>query len=390
MRFLCILITISCLSMGCKVYQQDLPLTNCEGHPLSDTLTGLKTDTLKQLLKSFSEHGAPGVQLTVYDGFNWWSHSAGWAKIETRTLLKNCHLHYLQSIAKTYLATGIMQMWEAGTIDLDRPISQYLPEGITKQIKQADQITIKMLLNHTSGIKEYNFNPNYATYLFQHPNEPWDPVEYISLIDQKPLDFAPGTRYSYRNTNYVLLALIMDQITGDHAKFIQQNIIDALNLKNTYYRNDANYLNYKNLLNGYWDRYGNGIIENVSKMQQTNVASLIGDDGIVASPKDALMFLHGLLNGGLVQTETLELMKEWVSDTKGELTYGFGIDRITLVGESGMGHAGGGLGAGCELFYFPHKGYYIFLGMNLGTITSSPLHQDLLPIREEIYRVLLK
>ncbi|HEX8531526.1 MAG TPA: serine hydrolase, partial [Cytophagales bacterium] len=124
----------------------------------------------------------------------------------------------------------------------------------------------------------------------------------------------------------------------------------------------------------YWDRYGNGIVENVSQMQKTNVASLVGDDGIVATPADAVKFLRGLMEGKLLAAATMDEMKTWVNNRKGEPAYGLGLAYATVHGQVAYGHTGGGLGAGCQLYYFPQKGVYVFIGINLGTVTDSPLH----------------
>src|SRR6185503_4533694 len=105
-------------------------------------------------------------------------------------------------------------------------------------------------------------------------------------IEGKPLTFVPGSKYSYRNTNYLLLALMTDAITGDHAKFISETIFAPLELSNTFYRHEAGYIDYPLLTNSYWDRYSDGAVENVSQMQRMNVSTLIGDDGIVTTPVD--------------------------------------------------------------------------------------------------------
>ena len=123
-------------------------------------------------------------------------------------------------------------------------------------------------------------------------------------------DFEPGSRYSYRNSNYELLSLIADELTGDHARHLTELIFKPLGLNNTYYRHEPGYLTYPQLVNSYWDRHSDGILENVSQMQRTNVSSMIGDDGIVSTPEDAVLFLKGLMEGEILSLETVELMKQ--------------------------------------------------------------------------------
>lgn len=247
-----------------------------------------------------------------------------------------------------------------------------------------------MLLNHTSGIPEYNSQPNYVAKLLQHPAYQFEPEDYLKYIDDKSLDFEPGSKYSYRNTNYVLLALIADAVTGDHATFLSETILKPLGLSNTFYRHESGYLNYPQLVNSYWDRYSNSIVENVSQMQRNNVASLIGDDGIVATPVDAVKFLRGLMEGQLLEAATLELMKTWVNDSQGKPTYGLGLDYALFNEEVAYGHSGGGLGAGCNLYYFPEQQVYVFIAINLGTVTESPIHKVAEKTIDKLYEVLLK
>jgi D-alanyl-D-alanine carboxypeptidase len=109
-----------------------------------------------------------------------------------------------------------------------------------------------------------------------------------------------------------LLALIGDQITGDHAKFIRDEIFKPLGLEHSFYRDDANYLNQPDLVNSYWDRYSNSVLENCSEMQNVNVGSLIGDDGIIASPIDYIKFLKGLFDGELLSPSSMDQMLTFV------------------------------------------------------------------------------
>lgn len=344
----------------------------------------------QQALDQVVKHGVPGVALAVYSPEGWFTGAAGLARIEDHTPMQSCHLQYLQSVAKTYMAVAILQLHERGKIDLDAPLTKYLPAAQARAITNGSTITIRMLLAHRSGIPEYNMRPAYITRLLQHPDYIFDPVEYFQYIEGKPLDFEPGSRYVYCNTNYEILALIADAITGDHARFITENILKPLELTNTYYRHEPGYMNYPNLVNTYWDRYSNGIVENATMLQHNNVVSLIGDDGIVATPADAVKFLRGLMEGKLLAASTMELMKTWSNDKKGNPTYGLGLDYAKFNDVMALGHSGGGIGAGCQLYYFPEKDLYFFLGANLGTVTDSPIHEALQADLSALHQIMLR
>ena len=370
-------------------HAQKQPSSICTTNQESTNTHYTKADSLSSLLKNLVTHGVPGVALTVYSSEGWWQSSCGFAKIETQTLMQPCHLQYIQSIAKTYMAVAILKLREQGRVNLDEPITKYLPQKISNHISSANKITIKMLLNHTSGIPEYNSQPAYITYLLQHPTHYFEPEAYLEYIHQKPLDFTPGSKYSYRNTNYLLLALVGDVITGNHANYIRESIFKSLQLKQTFYRGDSGYLNFSNLVNSYWDRNSNGIVENASVLQNYNVKALVGDDGIVTTPMEAVIFLKALMEGKLISNASLELMKSWVNDRKGNAAYGLGLDYATFVGYKAYGHSSGGIGAGCQLYFFPDKNVFVFLGINLGTVTESPLHEINAKTIDKIYSTIL-
>lgn len=384
----CIFYLLLLLS-SCAVTRQDLPITPCP-EMVNMNAHYSKAEKLHQALQTLVSEGIPGCAMAVYSAEGWWETSAGYAKIEDKTPMQSCHLQYLQSVAKTYMAVGILKLYEQGKIDLDAPVTRYLPEKYRRYVADGEKISVRMLLNHTSGIPEYNMVPAYVTKLLQHPDYPFTPEAYLQYIEGKPLDFIPGSRHSYRNTNYVLLALMLDALTGDQAQFIAETIFKPLGLVQTFYGNDPGYLNYPNLTNAYWDRYSDGILENASQMQRNNVAALIGDDGIVATPVEAVKFLKGLMEAKLLSAETLETMKSWVKDKEGNFAYGLGLDHATFRGQTAYGHSGGGIGAGCQLYYFPEKNLYVFMGINLGTVTDSPLHAAAAKTLDSIYRILLE
>jgi len=194
-----------------------------------------KKEALQSALDLIVEKGIPGISLAVFSNDGWFMANSGVVNIERKTPMQSCHLQYLQSIAKTYMAVAVLQLYEQGKINLDNSIAAYLPSSISEHLPQLDKISVRMLLNHTSGLAEYNFNPNYVTKLLQDPDHVFKPKDYIAYIYDKPLDFQPGSKYSYRNANYVLLAIIVNEITGDHTSFIRESIFKPLGLQHTYY-----------------------------------------------------------------------------------------------------------------------------------------------------------
>ena len=383
------LLSISILFASCSKYIADIQTTHCNSTEQNNSGYS-KAAELENVLEQLIHKGIPGVVMAVQSDEGLWATAKGYAKIEDKTPMQLCHLQYLQSISKTYLAVAILKLYEQGKIIPDEPITKYLPQKYHHYITDAEKITVRMLLNHTSGIPEYNFAPAYVSYLLQHPDHYFKPEDYLGYIDGKKLIFIPGNKHIYTNTNYVILAMIADAISGDHAKLMSETIFKPLELANTYYRNEPGYLQFPQLVNSYWDRYSNGILENASQLQRMNVAGFVGDDGIVTTPGDAIKFLKGLMEGKLLSASTLQQMQTWVNNKDGEPIYGLGLTYRKINGQVAFGHSGGGIGAGCELYYFPQKNLYYFIGINLGTVTESPLHIELSKLRDKLYEILLK
>ncbi|GAB3171860.1 serine hydrolase domain-containing protein [Telluribacter humicola] len=390
MKHILILSLLVLLAKGCTPEQFSEPVESVcvSNDPINSGYSG--SEALQNLMNKYTRLGLPGVAMAVYspqEGF--WAGSSGFAKIEDKTPMQICQLQYLQSVSKTYMAVAVLQLYEAGKIDLDQSISSYLPLPYKGYPTDGEKITVRMLLNHTSGVTEYTEDPSYVTYLLQHPRHTFSKEELLGFIKGKPLQYEPGAKYQYTNTNYMLLALAVDAITDDHAAYIRQNILAPLHLDNTLYYNTPNYLQAPRLVNTYWDRFGTGTLENNSAMQKANVSSMIGDDGMVATPLDVVKFNKALMEGKLLKPSSLALMKTWVNDKNGKPTYGMGMFHIELGRHVAYGHGGAGLGAGCAMLYFPEHDLYLFLATNVGTVTESQFVGLTENLKDEVIEALL-
>jgi D-alanyl-D-alanine carboxypeptidase len=119
-----------------------------------------KSAVLKEILKKHIKQGVPGAALAVYsEREGWWACAQGYARTEDKTPMRTDHLHYLQSASKTYMAVSVLKLYEEQRIQLDAPLTKYLPAKYSKYIKQADRVSVRMLLTHTSGIPEYSTHP---------------------------------------------------------------------------------------------------------------------------------------------------------------------------------------------------------------------------------------
>ncbi|MGZ8558049.1 MAG: serine hydrolase domain-containing protein, partial [Chitinophagaceae bacterium] len=193
-------------------------VANCEtGITINNNYS--KAAARDSIMKYYTANALPGVAMAVSsekDG--WWAGAQGYANAEKKIPMENCHLQYLQSVSKTYMAVAILQLKEQGKIDLDAPVTKYLPEKYSRYIKDAGKITVRMLLNHVSGIPEYNSNPSFVSAVIQHPLENFSAIDCLKSIANMaffiPLGQSPSTRMRYSSVasdgQYIRLICIVD------------------------------------------------------------------------------------------------------------------------------------------------------------------------------------
>ena len=138
--------------------------------------------------------------------------------------------HYrIGSITKTMTATVILQLVQEGKVSLDDPISKYRPD-----VPNGDNITIAQLLDMRSGLAGYTENPAFQRAVDEDPERIWSPDELLALAFSAPALFPPGTAWQYSNTNYILLGLVMEDVTGQTVpELFQERLFDPLGMDST-------------------------------------------------------------------------------------------------------------------------------------------------------------
>ena len=132
---------------------------------------------------------------------------------------------HLASVSKPFTAVAILLLEEKGLLSVQDPLTKFIPD-----YPRGDEITIHNLLVHTSGIKNVNVFGNYD----RESKFPQTPEKLVKLFKDKPLDFNPGEKYSYSNSNYNLLAFIIEKVSGkSYGEFLKENIFNHLNMKDT-------------------------------------------------------------------------------------------------------------------------------------------------------------
>jgi CubicO group peptidase (beta-lactamase class C family) len=184
---------------------------------------------LDQRLSDLFKPDAPGAAVLVVRGGEVILRKGyGLANLELGVPIQPEMVFRLGSVTKQFTAMAILMLSEEGKLALTDDITKYLPDYPT----HGQTITIEHLLTHTGGIKEYSSVPTWPA--LSHTDV--TPQELVAVFQNEPLDFAPGERWAYSNSGYILLGAIIEKVSGlSYAEFIQQRIFTPLGMTHSYY-----------------------------------------------------------------------------------------------------------------------------------------------------------
>jgi D-alanyl-D-alanine carboxypeptidase len=307
-----------------------------------------------------------GAVLAVgYAGQPLWTGAAGVADLETRTpLTPDAHFR-VGSIAKPFVATVVLQLVEEGAFSLDDPMTAVLPATVSGRFDAADRTTVRMLLNHTSGIPEWIDDQVHAS-IAANPTKIWDVTEFLDLAAAKPRPFEPGTGWAYSNTDYNLLGLVIEQATGHPWRDeVTARILEPLHLTRTSLPQPGDIAMPEPYMHGY------GVVDG-DIVDQSHVdpsmAGAAGGSALITNTSDLTAFLDALLAGALFRDPaTLDAMTTFVSTSgdQGQTGYGLGLERYILPGGiEVIGHSGGTAGYLSFVGTFPGLGLIMALSVD--------------------------
>ncbi|APY00302.1 serine hydrolase domain-containing protein [Lacinutrix venerupis] len=243
-------------------------------------------NSVEEQLDEAVNHGFEGVIVYVDQaGKSPKKYASGWHNKEEKIPAKPDALYKIASISKLYDAVAVTKLVSSGKLSLDKTLAHYLPELIDR-VEHADKITLRLMIQHRSGIPNFTDTPDF----WAEPTETFE--ESLALIDGKPANFKPGKKYEYCNTNYLFINKIMDNVLGySNFKFIQEEILNPLNLKNTF--SSVNEVNIDHVMSGYHVGYEHDL--------KTN------DYGMHATAEDVGKFIRALNNGTVFKNNEQEI-----------------------------------------------------------------------------------
>lgn len=234
--------------------------------------------TVQQQVDEAIEHGFDGVVVYIRQGQKPAEYfTAGWHDRDAKIVANPQALFKLASIKKLYDAVAVTKLVSDGRLALDKTVADYLPQLIG-QIEYADKITLRMMLQHRSGMANFTDTKDF----WSNPTSTFE--QSVALIKDKSANFEPGEDYQYCNTNYLLINRIMDDVLGfDNFQFVQQRILQPLDLDNTFA--SLKDVNIEDVMNGYHVGYP---------------FSLRSDEhGMLATAEDVGRFLTALNDGSV-------------------------------------------------------------------------------------------
>ncbi|MCX4637842.1 beta-lactamase family protein [Streptomyces platensis] len=303
--------------------------------------SGIDRAALNATLKAFHDAGMYGAYSAVRDGAAEWQGASGVADVDTGRPTTPQMRHRIGSITKTFTAVGVLQEVSKGHIELDAPMGRYLPGLVPGERGQA--ITVRMLLNHTSGIGDYAgaIFPT-ADSIEGNRFRQFDARTLARLgLKAEPLG-KPGQAHHYSNTNFVLAGLLLEKVTGKSPEaYITEHVIRKAGLRHTYFPQSA-YLTGPHA-KMYEAAYGGF---NPPRDFSVYNASWAGTAGsLVSTMADLNRFYRALLGGELLAPAQLRQMKTTVPIEGSPFRYGLGLFTRQLPCGEFWGHNGLVLGS---------------------------------------------
>jgi D-alanyl-D-alanine carboxypeptidase len=281
-----------------------------------------------------------------------------------------------------FVAAATMQLIEEGKLQLDEKITKWLPSSLTSNIENADEATLRQLLNHRTGIYDIIDDNSFYLGIVNHPTERRSLEELAEYVYGKPAQFAVGDSAAYSNTNTLLVSMILEKVTGKaYERVVQERIIAPLQLSSTHFITSGKLP--ANTAQGYYDLYNNGTIVNLSNY---NTAS--GYGGMYSNVFDLQKFIEALLvDKTLVSPASLEQMLTFSPNVETGKLIGLGTMKDFLSkgeGNFAYGHRGRDLAYTADLFYFPNQRTTMAMLLNYGTDANSSLRPLFSEFREEL------
>jgi CubicO group peptidase (beta-lactamase class C family) len=318
----------------------------------SDSYEAARSNADRQA-KEWIGHGIPGLSLTVaVDGTIVYSEGFGYADLEERVPVWPTTKFRIGSISKPLTATALMQLVEAGKLELDAPVQKYVPSFPDK----GAVITARMLAGHLAGIRhyqgdEFNIQKHYANVL-----------DGVKIFGNDPLVSPPGTKFNYSSYGYNLLSAVVESASGENfLAYMQKHVFEAMGLAHTAADQNTQIVEQRSR---FYEKEKDGTLENAPYVD--NSYKWAGG-GFLSTSEDLVRFGSMLLQPGFLKADSLKLLFTSQKTKSGEET-GYGMGWGITKSPSGRvvyEHSGGSIGGSSQLMVYPETHVVVALVTNL-------------------------
>jgi CubicO group peptidase (beta-lactamase class C family) len=317
------------------------------------------------VLARWARRHAPGCSAAVSrHGVVIYRRGAGLANLEYATPITPASVFHVASVSKQFTAMSVLLLAERGLLSLDDEVSRHVPGWAA-----TPPVTIRRLLTHTGGLRD--------VFLLTEMAAPGDrglgTADWlVSLLTrQRQLNFPPGTEYQYSNAGYLLLADIVERVSGQSLRaFAQANIFEPLGMRQTFFHDDASMI-VRNRATGYVRR-GDGFSIAIG------FDSLVGNGGLFTTPSDLLLWEDNFVTPRVGTRALVRSMEAATPLTGGGTSpYGYGLQIAEHRGRRTFGHGGGDPGTSAYTLRFPDEGLAVAIACNLDEIDSLTPALDL-------------
>lgn len=302
---------------------------------------------------------------------------------------KACNNFFIGSTSKSFTAAAVFVAIDEGILTLDDPVNQWIDKSITDKVANANESTIKNLLAHTSGIPDF-YTLQLELDRINNVYNDWRKEDVLEYTYGESATHEVGEQYQYSNTNFLLLAMILEKAYNMPFKEVyQQKVFTPLGLISACY--DPENIVKEGIVKGYAEIYGNGQLAE-SEFLYKDELGIGGDGGISANVFDIGIFFERLIKGDLVSDSSLAQMQDWfdipeiyASPPFNHASNGFGLERYNTAYGTAIGHTGGIDGFECFVFYYPEEDMTFVL-----SISSSSESDAVINIIEETLAVMFE
>ncbi len=319
--------------------------------------------------------GLPGLAMLIHTPEGFYTGAAGVADIPNGVSLEPCHLHRVGSISKQFTATVILSLWQDGLFDLDDHIWSEESGDILRNIANAQELTWRHLLNHSSGIPDV-YEIDFWWDYYDDPKRVKSATQELDMIRSQEAEFPAGSVQDYSNSNYILLQVLAERITSQSFdELLRERIFMPLGLTETYFSSRGD--RPANAVRGYSDEYGNGYLRDVT---EHSFGTANGTGGVYSTLWDIFKFQQSFFDGSetweqelidaMIAPSTIDFLnpEDWEYDGESRISRiaNIGLGWFELETEIGpaFGHNGGLMGRKARAWYFPERRSHIIYFIN--------------------------